>query len=67
MDADVTGPSIPKAFGVKGPLSADTNGLNPGETESGIKMISTNLMLPQRRYGRSGADQGSPWNHQVFQ
>ncbi|MFQ9741475.1 MAG: P-loop NTPase [Slackia sp.] len=47
MDADVTGPSIPKAFGVKGPLSADTNGLNPGETESGIKMISTNLMLPQ--------------------
>ena len=47
MDADVTGPSIPKAFGVKGPLSADANGLNPGETESGIKMISTNLMLPQ--------------------
>lgn len=47
MDADVTGPSIPKAFGVKGPLRADANGLNPGETESGIKMISTNLMLPK--------------------
>lgn len=28
-------------------MSADANGLNPGETESGIKMISTNLMLPQ--------------------
>lgn len=47
MDADVTGPSIPKAFGVKGPLSADTNGLNPARTPSGVKIISTNLMLPQ--------------------
>lgn len=47
MDADVTGPSIPKAFGVKGPLTADQNGLNPGESASGIKMISTNLMLPK--------------------
>ena len=47
MDADVTGPSIPKAFGAKGPLTADTNGLNPAESASGIKMISTNLMLPK--------------------
>lgn len=47
MDADVTGPSIPKAFGVKGPLTADAMGLNPGVSESGIKVISTNLMLPQ--------------------
>ena len=47
MDADVTGPSIPKAFGVKGPLTADQTGLNPGESASGIKMISTNLMLPK--------------------
>lgn len=47
MDADVTGPSIPKAFGVKGPLTADQNGLNPGESASGIKVISTNLMLPK--------------------
>lgn len=47
MDADVTGPSIPKAFGAKGPLTADQNGLNPAQSASGIKMISTNLMLPQ--------------------
>ena len=47
MDADVTGPSIPKAFGAKGPLTADTTGLTPAESASGIKMISTNLMLPK--------------------
>lgn len=47
MDADVTGPSIPKAFGAKGPLTADQNGLNPAQSASGIKIISTNLMLPQ--------------------
>ena len=47
MDADITGPSIPKAFGVKGPLRADSNGLNPGVSECGIKVISTNLLLPQ--------------------
>lgn len=47
MDADVTGPSIPKAFGVAGPVSATETGLNPGESAEGIKVISTNLLLPQ--------------------
>lgn len=47
MDADVTGPSIPKAFGVHGPLTASETGLNPGVSEQGIKVISTNLMLPK--------------------
>lgn len=47
LDADVTGPSIPRTFGVSGPISADEAGLFPAETPSGIKMISTNLMLPQ--------------------
>ena len=47
MDADVTGPSIPKAFGYHSPLTADANGVFPGETASGVKLISTNLMLPQ--------------------
>ena len=47
MDADVTGPSIPKAFGAKGPLYGDENGIFPAESASGIKMISTNLLLPQ--------------------
>ena len=47
MDADVTGPSIPKAFGAKGPLCADQNGMNPGIGAEGVKIISTNLLLPQ--------------------
>ncbi|MCH4184250.1 MAG: Mrp/NBP35 family ATP-binding protein [Eggerthellaceae bacterium] len=47
LDADVTGPSIPKAFGLKDPLTADKDGIIPAETESGIKVISTNLMLPK--------------------
>ena len=47
MDADVTGPSIPKAFGVSGPLHADQNGIFPAESKGGVKIISTNLLLPQ--------------------
>lgn len=46
LDADVTGPSIPKAFGVTARPSADETGINPIETPSGIKMMSVNLMLP---------------------
>ena len=46
MDADVTGPSIPKSFGITNPLTADENGVFPAQTQSGIKLISTNLMLP---------------------
>ena len=47
MDADITGPSIPKAFGVSGPLHADQNGLFPAVSSKGIKIISTNLLLPK--------------------
>ncbi|MBR0406104.1 MAG: P-loop NTPase [Eggerthellaceae bacterium] len=47
LDADVTGPSIPKTFGIKGQLTADADGINPAVTESGIKVMSVNLMLPQ--------------------
>ena len=47
LDADVTGPSIPKTFGIKGHLTADADGINPALTESGIKVMSVNLMLPQ--------------------
>ncbi len=46
LDADVTGPSIPKSFGISEPLTGDESGVFPGQTESGIKLISTNLMLP---------------------
>lgn len=47
MDADVTGPSIPKTFGLTNPLSADKDGILPAMTQSGIKVVSVNLMLPK--------------------
>ncbi len=47
LDADVTGPSIPKAFGIHNPLAADENGILPAQSTSGIKTISTNLLLPE--------------------
>ncbi len=46
MDADITGPSIPKAFGAKGDiLIGEGDGLIPFETKTGIKTISVNLLL----------------------
>lgn len=45
LDGDVTGPSIPKAFSLKGPALATTEGTYPVETESGIKVMSTNILL----------------------
>ena len=47
LDADVTGPSIPKTFGINAPLTADADGVVPAFTASGIKIMSTNLMLPK--------------------
>jgi len=47
LDADVTGPSIPKLFGVTGPVSGTPMGIVPIESQTGIKVISTNLMLPE--------------------
>ena len=46
MDADVTGPSIPKAFGLSGVCeAAPLGGLLPKETKTGIKVMSVNLLL----------------------
>ena len=45
LDADVTGPSIPKAFGVKGQLMASDEGIFPANSVSGIRMVSLNLLL----------------------
>lgn len=47
LDADVTGPSVPKAYGLNEKLHADKMGIFPAETENGIKVMSTNLMLPK--------------------
>ena len=45
MDADITGPSIPKMFGVTERASAEEDGLNTVLTPSGIQMMSMNLLL----------------------
>lgn len=46
LDADITGPSIPKAFGVKEKAMGDDAGLIPVSTQSGIQLMSINLLLP---------------------
>ena len=46
MDADITGPSIPKLFGVKGKPKVTEFGAMPMESKLGIKLMSMNFMLP---------------------
>jgi len=45
LDADITGPSIPKAFGVHQKAYGDDNGILPVRTKTGIDLMSINLML----------------------
>ena len=45
LDADVTGPSIPKAFGVHDRAMGDERGMLPVETAGGIQLMSVNLLL----------------------
>ena len=45
LDADITGPSIPKLFGVHGQAVCDENGIWPAETPKGTKIMSVNLLL----------------------
>lgn len=45
LDADITGPSIPKMFGVKGQVYGEERGIVPMESKDGIKIISINLMM----------------------
>ena len=45
LDADVTGPSIPKAFGVTGRATGDEIGIYPVQTKTGIQIMSVNLLL----------------------
>ena len=46
LDADITGPSIPKIFGVKDKAGACEIGILPAVTSQGIKIISLNLLVP---------------------
>ena len=45
LDADITGPSIPKMYGVHGPVEATEDGSYPIEAEDGTKIMSINLIL----------------------
>jgi Mrp family chromosome partitioning ATPase len=45
MDADITGPSIPKTFGVTAKAEGDEHGIFPAKTTTGIEMISINMLL----------------------
>lgn len=51
LDADLTGPSIPKAFGLKNGVEAKENMIFPAITKKGIEVMSINLLLE---------DEGSP-------
>ena len=45
MDADITGPSIPKVFGLNERATANDFGILPVETKTGIQVMSLNLLL----------------------
>lgn len=45
LDADITGPSIPKAFGITGRADACDLGMFLAKSHKGIKIMSTNLLL----------------------
>jgi len=45
LDADITGPSIPKTFGCRDRAMGDERGMLPAETKTGIQLMSINLLL----------------------
>lgn len=47
LDADITGPSIPKSFGIRSRAMQSELGILPAETAGGIKIISVNMMLEE--------------------
>lgn len=48
LDADITGPSVPKAFGItEKATGTEDEKINPVITKQGIKIMSMNLLLPE--------------------
>ena len=47
LDADITGPSIPKAFGIKGGVDGDEHGMIPPHSTTGIDVMSVNLLMDE--------------------
>jgi Mrp family chromosome partitioning ATPase len=46
LDADITGPSIPKMFGITDRPSGSDSGILPVSSRSGVEVMSINLLLP---------------------
>lgn len=49
LDADITGPSVPKIFGLHADVEGDETGLIPPRTTTGIEVMSVNLLLDDER------------------
>ena len=45
LDADITGPSIPRAFGITDPVMSDGEHMIPSSSKNGVDVVSINLML----------------------
>ena len=48
LDADVTGPSIPKMFGIDGQVETNNIVMFPRESRGGTRVMSVNLLLPSQ-------------------
>lgn len=48
LDADITGPSIPKTFGINSRAMQNEIGILPAITKTGIEIMSVNLMLSEK-------------------
>ena len=46
LDADITGPSIPRIFGLSGKAHVEGDGLMPERSKGGVDIMSMNLLLP---------------------
>ena len=52
MDADITGPSIPKMYGIHKQAMGTEEGIIPEEAKDGTKIMSVNLLLPNAESGQ---------------
>ncbi len=49
LDADVTGPSVPKLLGLTGPLLDKGEGIEPARTHSGIPVVSSQFLVEEEQ------------------
>ena len=45
LDADITGPSVPRAFGIRQRAEGSELGIHPAVTEGGVEVMSLNLLM----------------------